>query len=349
MLLHLTDFSAEPLHRQIFAQLAAKVCAGDLLPGTELLPGRVLARQHHVNANAVERAYWELAREGVVASQDGKAFVVLALNPEQKRELRRRHLPGHATFAPASATESTTPRFDEDLHRAQQLQNGLLPKTLPNNARIQVAAHTAPARGIGGDFYDCIPLAAHRFALVIADACGQGLAAALLISQIQALLKNAVEQGHAVRQIMRSLNHHVHHYSAKNFATLFYGVFDEHTGILKFANAGHHPPLLVRASGKIELLATTGPALGVLTATEHATQSVATASGDCILFYTDGVTETMNEGREEFGEHRLLAAFFRQREHSAQQIVQQLMAELREFEAPNSFPDDKTLMALKIL
>jgi len=302
----------------------------------------------------VEKAYWELAREGLVASKDGTAFVVVALSPEQKQELLHRRLlrrdarQSAQALAPQSAA-AVQNHFEEELHRAQQLQNGLLPKTLPDNAAVQVAAHTSPAHFIGGDFYDCIPLDAHRFALVIADACGKGLAAALLISQIQAILKNAVEQGFAIGQIMKSLNHHVHAYSARNFVTLFYGIFDQHTGILKFANAGHHPPLLVRAAGKIELLGTTGPALGVLAETEHQPKSIATASGDCTLFYTDGVTETMNAAREEFGEHRLLAGLFQRREHPAQQIVQQLMAELREFEAPEAFPDDKTLMAFKML
>jgi len=170
-----------------------------------------------------------------------------------------------------------------------------------------------------------------------------------LIAQIQAILKNAVAQGYALAQIMKSLNEHVHRYSAKNFATLFYGIFDQQTGILKFANAGHYPPMLVRADGKIELLTTTGPALGVLAEVEHVPQSVATAANDCILFYTDSVTETMNAGREEFGEHRLLAGFFQRRERSAHEIVQQLMEELRVFQAPDSSPDDKTLMACKIL
>lgn len=333
MLLHLTDLCAEPLHRQIYAQISAKVLAGDLSAGGELPSTHTLARQNHVNANTVERAYWELAREGLVASRDGKTFTVNALKPEQLR----------------ISASSLLPGVDEQWRRAQRLQNGLLPKDLPSNSVVEVAAHAAPAQLIGGDYYDCIPLDAHRFALVIADACGHGLPGALLITQIQAVLKNAVAEGYALTHIMTRLNHHVHRYSAKNFVTLFYGVFDQHTGVLKFANAGHHPPLLVRAGGKIELLAATGPALGVLCEYEHAPQSVATARGDCILFYTDGVTEAMNAAREEYGEHRLLASLFRHRERPGREIVQQLMADLRAFEAPEAWRDDKTLMTMKIV
>ncbi len=133
MLLHLTDLSAEPLHRQIFAQIYDKILVDDLVAGTELISARALARQHHVNANAVERAYWELAREGVIVSQDGKTFFVAALTPEQKQNLQRRRLQSHhyvqgqaSNMSIAVALEQT--RLDEDLHRARQLQNGLSPK-----------------------------------------------------------------------------------------------------------------------------------------------------------------------------------------------------------------------------
>jgi len=340
MLLHITEFSGDPLHHQISQQLLASILAGSLQAGAELQPARSLARKHRVSVNNVEQAYQDLAREGLLSYESDRRVLVNALSPAQKQRLVLQSF-----FADAQERQ----RMEEELNMARNIQAGLLPKTLPNNARLQIAASCEAARAIGGDFYDYLPLDAHRFALVIADACGKGMPAAMVISPVQAIIKSEASHGSAIGQIMPNLNQYVKRFaSTKSFATLFYGVFDARTGGFEFANAGHHPPMLVRQNGQVEFLKTTGPALGLLAEVEHQIGTAKLRAGDCLLFYTDGVTETMNPARDEYGEQRLQDLLVRHRECGAQEIVDRITEDLNTFRAATLLQDDRTMMVLKI-
>jgi len=340
MLLHITEFSGEPLHYQISQQLLAGILAGSLQEGAELLPARTLARKQRVSVHSVEQAYQDLARKGLLTYGGDRRVSVNVISPEHKQRLvLQRFL----------ADTQERQRLEEELRLAQNIQAGLLPKTLPHSTRLQMAASCEPARAIGGDFYDYLPLDAHRFALVIADACGKGMPAAMVISPLQAIIKSETSHGSSIRQIMPNLNQYVKRFaSTKSFATLFYGVFDARTGSFEFANAGHHPPMLARASGQIEFLKTTGPALGLLAETEHQIVSVQLRAGDALLFYTDGVTETMNPIREEYGEQRLQNLLVRQRARDAQEIINRIADDLNGFRAAALLQDDRTMMVLKV-
>ncbi|MCP4724969.1 MAG: SpoIIE family protein phosphatase, partial [bacterium] len=157
-------------------------------------------------------------------------------------------------------------RFEEELSLASKIQQDLLPKELPDNEEFQIAAYSKPSFRVGGDFYDYLPIDEDRFGLVIADACGKGMPAAMLISQIQAILKGEAGSGKPIIQILKHLNKHIKKYtSAQNFTTLFFGIYNRKTGVLEFANAGHNYPVIIRKDGSKELLITTGPALGITT------------------------------------------------------------------------------------
>jgi sigma-B regulation protein RsbU (phosphoserine phosphatase) len=171
----------------------------------------------------------------------------------------------------------------------------------------------------------------------------------MLISQLQAILKNEAGNGQSLRQTMRNLNQHVKRYtSAKNFATLFYGVFDQRTGILEFANAGHNYPILARQNGAVELLKTTGPALGLHPDWNYATATIKIAAGDALLLYTDGVNETMNRVEAQYGEERLQEALSQNRAHSAAEILQTIIGDLNAFHQSEALQDDRTIMVLKV-
>jgi sigma-B regulation protein RsbU (phosphoserine phosphatase) len=341
MLLHLTDFSDEPLHGQICQQLAARILAGDLRQGAALKPAFVFAREQRVSVSTVERAYRELASGGLISYGNGGEIIVKPLSLTQKKSLAIQQLL-------AEAQESRW--LEEELVMAQKIQASLLPQSLPDNTRFQVAAHAEASRPIGGDFYDHLPIDEDRFGLIIADACGKGLPAAMLISQIQAIVKNEVHHGSSIRQTMQNLNRHVRRYgSSRRFVTMFYGSFDDRAGILEFANAGHHPPILLRKNGEVEFLKTTGPALNIIPDSDYQIQAVRIKPGDAVLFYTDGVTETMNGAREEFGEQRLLDLFIRHRRRSAQDIIRSIIDELSSFCGSAVLPDDRTLMVMKVL
>ncbi|MGH7450538.1 MAG: SpoIIE family protein phosphatase [bacterium] len=340
MLIHTTDFSNEPLHRQICQQLMTKILTGDLQQGAELQPAHVLAREQRISVNTVERAYQDLAREGLITYANGAGAYVNALSVAQKQALAT-----HCLFSDAQESR----RLEEELMMAQKIQARLLPSALPNHARFQLAAYSEASRPLGGDYYDCLPLDEHRFGMVIADACGKGLPAAMLICQIQAIIKNEICLGSSLRQAMQNLNQYVKRYnSAKHFVTLFYGIFDDRTGVLEFANAGHNHPILTRSNGQLEFLQTTGPALGVLAGVDHQIQIVKINGGDGVFFYTDGVTETMNRSREEFGEQRLQNFLIGQRERSAAEMIRLLIEDLSSFRASASLEDDRTMMMLKV-
>jgi len=340
MLLHLTDLSSEPLRRQISHQLLAKILAGALQEGDELMPARSFARKQRVSLNSVEHAYRDLARKGLITCGGDQRVLVNSLSPTQKQRL---------TLQGFLSDEQERQRLEEELNMARQIQIGLLPKMLPNNNLIQMAASCEPARVIGGDFYDYLPLDDHRFALVIADACGKGMPAAMVISPVQAIIKSEASHGSSIQQTMQNLNQYVKRFaSTKNFATLFYGIFDHRSGGFEFANAGHLPPLLARKNGEVELLQPTGPALGLLAEAEHQIDTTKLRAGDCLLFYTDGVTETMNSPREEYGEQRLQDLLVRHRERSAQEIIRSIIEDLDAFRDSVLLQDDRTTMVLKV-
>jgi serine phosphatase RsbU (regulator of sigma subunit)/DNA-binding transcriptional regulator YhcF (GntR family) len=241
-------------------------------------------------------------------------------------------------------------QMEEELLLAQQIQAGLLPKALPDDEHLQLAAYSESSRTVGGDFYDYLPIDEQRCGLVIADACGKGMPAAMLISQLQAILKNEAGNGQSLRQTMRNLNQHVKRYtSAKNFATLFYGVFDQRTGILEFANAGHNYPILARQNGAVELLKTTGPALGLHPDWNYATAKIKIGAGEALLLYTDGVNETMNCVEEQYGEERLQEVLSQNRARSATKILQASIEDLNAFHQSEVLQDDRTIMVFKVI
>lgn len=339
MMIHLTDFSAEPLHRQICRQLTAGILSGQIASGTSLQPPPAFAKEHKVSMSTVERAYQELKREGWITLGSAQSIIVNRVDPQRRQAMAEQQVP--------AVTPNHGSLVDE-LTAAHSIQAGLLPKSLPNTGHFQVAAHAESSLPIGGDFYDCLPIDEHRHALVIADACGKGLPAALLISQIQAIVKNEVQHRSSIAQTMKNLNQHVRrHSTGRHFVSLFYGVYDQHSGVLEFANAGHHPPVLLRQDGEPVLLRTTGPALSLMPAFDDHTETVQLAQNESVLFYTDGIIETMNSAREEFGEQRLLDLFIRNHAKNADAIIRRILEALRMFQASQPVQDDRTVMILK--
>gem|GEM_PF-1095455 len=240
-------------------------------------------------------------------------------------------------------------RMEEELKMAHQLQADLLPGEWENGDGFSLAAYTAPSSTVGGDFYDYYTIDDSRIGLVIADASGKGMPAAMLISQIQAILKSGVGNGDTLVRTLNSLNRHLEkNTSARYFATLFYGILDRRSGRLEFANAGHDYPILVRRDGAVETLESTGPALGVLPEYDHKTESVEVRPGDCILFYTDGITDTTDINGKPYGDQRLANLLIRNRHRGPREIIDLIVEDLHEFCESGAPLDDRTLMVLKV-
>lgn len=240
-------------------------------------------------------------------------------------------------------------RMQDDIATAMQIQHDLLPKKLPDEDQISVSAHISSRHAVSGDFYDYLPIDAARFGLVIGDACGSGLSAALLISQIQAILKSEMQRPQNLPAMLNNLNQQLVRFTPKDkFVTLFYGVFNKKSRIFEYVTAGHNHPLVMRKDGTWQWLKVGGPALGVLQPATYATGKIHLRAGDFIFFYTDGVTETMNAQREEYGEPRLLELLKSQTAANSSQIVHSVLQDLTHFAEEIEPQDDRTILVLKI-
>jgi serine phosphatase RsbU (regulator of sigma subunit)/DNA-binding transcriptional regulator YhcF (GntR family) len=240
-------------------------------------------------------------------------------------------------------------RLEQELEAAKRIQTNLLPGRLLNRGGLEVAAFTLPSGMVGGDFYDYFAANLFHVGLVIADACGNGVPAAMLISQIQAILRSEIADGKPIHQTLNHLNRHLQtHTDTGFFATLFYGLLDTSTGILEYANAGHDFPILVRRNGQTEALASTGPALGVVPDMDHETENVVLNEGDCLVLYTDGITEATSAGGKHYGEAQLKDMAIRSRHRSSEEMLDFLRYDVQRFRSPGPPDDDMTMMVIKL-
>ena len=375
MLLNLTELSAEPIYRQISCQLMDKIVDGELKNGAVLEPIRNFARSQHVSVNTVKRAYEDLERYGLIQAEGGEGFFVTPLTIEQKRAIALQKSFGKKSlinndnyttedlkqllvltnqFVTALSAAQLyievveKRRLDNELLMARQIQANLLPESLPNDDRLSMAAISTPSLTVGGDFYDYIPINKNQHGIVIADACGKGLPAAMLISQIQAMLKSEINNGNSLQKTLSNINNQIVQFTPNDkFVTLFLGIYDERSKQFEYANAGHNFPILVRASGEYEYLEIGGPALGVLKDAIYNTGITILDTDNVMLLYTDGITETMNENQEDYGEERLLNMLVCNRKQSVQDIIDIIIGDLKKFTKIDSVQDDSTMLVLK--
>ena len=239
-------------------------------------------------------------------------------------------------------------RMEEELAMAHQIQANLLPAQLPDDSAVSIAASSVPSCAVGGDFYDVLSIDENHFALVIADACGKGLPAALLISQIQAMIKSEINNDNSIRAIFNFINKQVVRYTpVDKFVTLFFGIYAKCSGKFEYASAGHNYPIVVRSNGGFQLLKSGGPAFGLLENADYNTDVITMEKNDFLVLYTDGVTETMTEHHEEYGEQRLLHKVLNSRFQSAADMVDSVLKDLSNFYSGNHMLDDRTILVLK--
>ena len=235
-----------------------------------------------------------------------------------------------------------------ELEEARRIQRKLLPTTLPVVDGCEIATHWQPASGVGGDCFDAIRFAPSRVALSIADVVGKGIPAALLMSNLQAAARafatEAAQPAELCQQVNRILCGRI---AEGRFISFFYCIADTAMSTLTYANAGHYPPVLVRADGTVERLECGGAVLGVFSDATYEQGQVSIASGDRVVCYTDGVTEAHNELEEEYGEERLIAAAIANRSCSAPALQARLAEDVATF-TDGAFQDDATLMVLAI-
>ena len=239
-----------------------------------------------------------------------------------------------------SRTRETTlsRRIQEDLLRIQR----------PYPPGVQIASAWIPSSHVSGDYVDVLPLGVKVAGFCIADAAGQGIPAALLMSNFQATLRATATATVRPEELCARLNAWMlSHLSAAVFVTLFYGVLDVASGQFTYCNAGHCRPVLVRSDGTTTLLEEGGIPLGIDDHWEYRQGATVLHTGDRLLLYTDGVTENMNGRRELFGEERLAELLRRERKKSAASVRDSVLRAVRAYSG-GDFEDDITLLYLAV-
>ena len=232
---------------------------------------------------------------------------------------------------------------------ASEVQQRFLQYLEPAIDTLNYSARCRQVRELGGDAYDFVPLPHNRLALAVADASGKGLAAALMISNVQSSLRTAVAfAGNDGAAVLGAVNREVHASSLPNrYATLFYGVFDEATRALQYVNAGHNPPMVLRRDRSVLRLESGGPPVGMFPNWTYKEGAVQLDPGDLVLAFTDGVTEAVNPTGEEWGEEGLLRAVAEHDTQSADEMVEGIFRSMDEFSLGHQ-TDDATVMVLRV-
>lgn len=239
-------------------------------------------------------------------------------------------------------------RAAQELEIAKQVQARLFPQSAPSLGSLDYAGICIQAREVGGDYYDFLDLGQDRLGLVIGDISGKGIAAALLMANLQANLRSqsAIALDHPQR-MLRSVNRLFCENTSDNaYATLVFALYDQTARRLRYANCGHHPALLLRVDGTLDRLESTCTVLGQFREWECSIEERCLTPGDTLVLYTDGVTESFNDAGEEFGEQRLTDTVRRHRGLPPHALLEAIVEEVRSF-SPREQHDDITLIVAR--
>lgn len=357
-----------PVYLQLMEQVRHAIRTGALQPG-ESLPGiRPLAEALVVNPNAVRRAYDELEQEGVIeAGRDAGEFGSMSRRVGPARHggaqrLQSAHWPSNLgdlvrennrLSAQIASEVAERVRRTRELEVAREVQQRLFPQDQPAVEGLDCAGASRPAHGIGGDYYDFIRLSDSALGIVMGDVCGKGTPAALLMATLRAYVRSQTWQGgSALTEVAANLNRLVYESSPANrYASFFYGQYDSRTRTLDYVNAGHTPPVVVRARGEqpdVVRLEVGGPVIGLMPTCSYCQHRITLRPGDSLVAFTDGISESRNADDEEWGEESLIQIVGANRERQAWELVEVVMRTADAFAAGAPQYDDMTIVTARV-
>jgi sigma-B regulation protein RsbU (phosphoserine phosphatase) len=238
----------------------------------------------------------------------------------------------------------------QELDDARRVQERLMPSEIPEFPGVQIAGAWLPSRIVSGDYFDVLKLDDTAVALCIADVCGKGMPAALMMANVQAAVKTCVSNRLGPRELCMRVNRVMcENMSGGGFITFFFGVMesDGHTKRLTYCNAGHNPPILFSRNSEVRRLDRGGSVLGVFREGPYEEHEISLSAGDRLVIYTDGLTENRNASGEEFGDDRLLELIGNPEAAGARGIVQSVIAAARGF-SNDDLEDDLTILAVSV-
>jgi len=254
-------------------------------------------------------------------------------------------------------------RLDQEMKIAAAVQSRLFPRSIPKSEKLDIAKGVCiPARSVSGDYYDLLDVAPGVIAVAVADVCGKGVSAALMMANLQANLRGQ-SQAHRgaynynpVRLIVERVNQQIADSMIDSgFITFFYAEFDEPRSTLRYTNAGHNPPLLLRGGRRgekdgerVRRLDVGGTVLGIFCDAEFEEEEIQLESGDALVAFTDGVIEARNPLGEEFGEGRLIETLLKNGGLPAAGIESRILRAVEDWTAEAEQEDDLTLVILKV-
>jgi sigma-B regulation protein RsbU (phosphoserine phosphatase) len=237
---------------------------------------------------------------------------------------------------------------EHEIAEARAIQEGFLPKEIPQVAGYEIAAAWQSARVVGGDYFDVLPFDGEMCGLCIADVAGKGLPAALLMSNLQAAVRGLASPSLAPEDLCSRLNALLcRNIASDRFVTLFYAQLDGASRQLRYVSAGHNPPFVVRRDGSHERLRQGGIVLGIFANQTFKSDVTQLQSGDRLVLYTDGVTEACNSEDEEFGEDRLLQVLQENAAAPAVEIQKKILQSVAQF-SHGAWQDDATLLVVAV-
>jgi sigma-B regulation protein RsbU (phosphoserine phosphatase) len=240
-------------------------------------------------------------------------------------------------------------RMEEELKVASEIQMRLLPVAPPRIEGWDMTGVSFPCREVGGDYYDFIQRKKDsRIIVTLGDVSGKGTGAAILMSSLHAAVRAQSQTGSPICNVMSEINQYLYENTPPNkFVTLFYGELDPQSATLRYSNAGHNPPILVRRSGQLLRLDIGGLPIGIMPTAAYSESSITFQPGDVLVIYSDGISESINTDGEEFGEQRLIEVVQQNLNRSASGIRDRIDEALSRFVGNAPPVDDMTLMIIK--
>ena len=247
--------------------------------------------------------------------------------------------------------EKELAEISSDLRKAAEIQQRLQPESMPQAEGVEIAGLQIPCKEIGGDYYDAVDLGGGKIGLLIADVCGKGISAALLMSNLQSNFRQLAIGGRPPKELVSNLNAIASQvFSEGRFVTLLYAILETKTFRLSYCSAGHMPPLVAENGGDVVELEPGGLPIGLFPEFEWEEHSIQVQEGDMILMYTDGLSEATRPGTEElYGTERVIAYLKSNSHLSADSFNRAIVEEARRFSGSKHLDDDITLLTLKIV